>query len=153
MRGYNKFNLKWPLKINYYNQEVTTMSELNTIEMRYFPGEYGITQGHKAGESNHYNKSGKYVQPTGYGWARESMPSQLILYLEKGNETIPVRVDPYFKETVGRMTQKRVNKIIDTMPEKVHVEKQVSFYGNEYLIVKEADLEKWRKKAGLKKKH
>ena len=42
------------------------MSELNTIEMRYFPGEYGITQGHKAGESNHYNKSGKYVQPTGY---------------------------------------------------------------------------------------
>ena len=111
------------------------MSELNTIEMRYFPGEYGITQGHKAGESNHYNKSGKYVQPTGYGWARESMPSQLILYLEKGNETIPV------------------NKIIDTMPEKVHVEKQVSFYGNEYLIVKEADLEKWRKKAGLKKKH
>ena len=61
-------------------------------------------------------------------------------------------LDPYFKENVGRMTQKRIDKIIAAMPDEVHVEKYTSDYGNSYFAVSENDLNEWRKASGLKKK-
>lgn len=128
------------------------MSKFKTVSMQYVPGEYYMTQRHKAGERDHYNKSGRYVQQKGFGWATEYKPSQLLLYLEQGEKSAVVRVDPYFKEAVGKMTQNRVSKIIDTMPDEVHVERRVSYYGNEYLAVKDSDMDAWRKAAGLKKK-
>ena len=41
---------------------------------------------------------------------------------------------------------------MDAMPDEVHVEKRVSYYGNEYMAVKDLDMYAWRKVAGLKKK-
>ena len=61
-------------------------------------------------------------------------------------------MDPYFKYVVGRMTENRVSKIMDAMPDEVQVEKRVSYYGNEYMAVKDSDMDAWRKVAGLKKK-
>ena len=66
--------------------------------------------------------------------------------------SLAVRIDPYFKENVGRMTQKRIDKIIAAMPDEVHVEKHTSDYGNSYFAVSENDLNEWRKASGLKKK-
>lgn len=128
------------------------MSKFKTVSMQYIPGEYYKTQRHKSGEKNHYNKSGRFVRQDGFGWATESRPSQLLLYVESGEKSVEVRVDPYFKEVVGRMTENRVGKIMDTMPDEVHVEKRVSYYGNEYLAVKYSEMDAWRKAAGLKKK-
>lgn len=120
--------------------------------MQFIPGEYYKTQGHKAGEKNHYNKSGRFVSQDGFGWATESKPSQLLLYVENEKESAVIRVDTYFKYVVGRMTENRVSKIMDAMPDEVQVEKRVSYYGNEYMAVKDSDMDAWRKVAGLKKK-
>lgn len=128
------------------------MSKFKTVSMQFIPGEYYKTQGHKAGEKNHYNKSGRFVSHDGFGWATESKPSQLLLYVENEKKLAAVRVDPYFKDVVGRMTENRVSKIMDAIPDEVHVEKRVSYYGNEYMAVKDSDMDAWRKVAGLKKK-
>ena len=128
------------------------MKKYNTVSMQYIPGEYYITQGHKGHERNHYNKSGRYVNQRGFGWASEYKSSELILYLERDGKSLAVRIDPYFKEIVGRMTQKRIDKIIAAMPDEVHVEKHTSDYGNSYFAVSENDLNEWRKASGLKKK-
>ena len=128
------------------------MSKFKTVSMQFIPGEYYKTQGHKAWEKNHYNKSGRFVSHDGFGWATESKPSQLLLYVENEKKLAAVRVDPYFKDVVGRMTKNRVSKIMDAMPDEVQVEKRVSYYGNEYMAVKDSDMDAWRKVAGLKKK-
>ena len=129
------------------------MKKYNTVSIQYIPGEYYITQGHKGYERNHYNKYGRYVNQRGFGWASESKPSELLLYIESEEGRLAVRVDPYFKENVGRMTQNRIERIIAAMPDEVNVEKRTSDYGNDYLAVNENDLNEWRKAAGLKKKH
>lgn len=129
------------------------MKKYNTVSMQYIPGEYYITQGHKGYECNHYTQYGRYVTQRGFGWASESKPSELILYLESEEESLAVRVDSYFKENVGRMTQKRIDRIIAAMPDEVNIEKRTSNFGNDYLAVSEHDLNEWRKAAGLEKKY
>lgn len=53
------------------------MKKAKIVKIVFEEGEYGLTQGHKAFEKPHY-RNGRYVNPTGCGYAIESRPSHLI---------------------------------------------------------------------------
>jgi hypothetical protein len=61
-----------------------------------------------------------------------------------------VRIDRYFKDRKKKLTEKRRSALAETMPKKVHIERQVSDYGNSYVGVDETDMDAWSKAAGIK---
>ena len=63
--------------------------------------------------------------------------------------TIPVRIDPYFKARGKKLTEKRRTKLEECRPDQVHLEKSISYYGNEYVTVIEEDMFEWCKNAGI----
>ena len=126
------------------------MKKVKTIGIHYIPGERKLTQRHKKGERPHYGKNGAFVNPTGFGYATETRPSKLILTVDTGEGMVQVRVDRYFKDRGKRLTKKRRRALAETMPKKVHIEQQVSAYGNSYMGVNEAEMDAWSKAAGIK---
>lgn len=127
------------------------MAKLKTAELVYEPGEFYITQGHKYGEKSHYNRR-DYVNPIGFGNATELKGSRLWLYVYATDGKIGrLRIDPYLKENVGRLTKKLIKKLENAIPDYVHLVNEVSDYGNEYVTVKEKDMIKWIEEAGIKK--
>lgn len=56
------------------------MKKAKIVKIVFEEGEYGLTQGHKAFEKPHY-RNGRYVNPTGCGYAIESRPSHLIAWI------------------------------------------------------------------------
>ena len=126
------------------------MKEVKTIGIHYIPGEKLFTQRHKKGERPHYGKNGAFVNPTGFGYATETKPSKLILIVDTGEGMAQVRIDRYFKDRKKKITEKRRSALAETMPKKVHIERQVSDYGNSYMGVDETDMDAWSKAAGIK---
>lgn len=126
------------------------MKKFKTRGLQYIPGDFCVTQGHKCGERAHYSRRGAYVNPIGFGNATETRPSRLLLAIDAGDEVSSVRIDDYFKERGKRLTQKRIERLEETMPDKVTLIRQVSCYGNEYITVDEDEMKKWCKKAGIK---
>ena len=107
------------------------MKKAKIVKIVFEEGEYGLTQGHKAFEKPHY-RNGRYVNPTGCGYAIESRPSHLIAYLDVKGTVYDTRLDIYFRSAWGRLTEKRVTAIRATAPETVLVSTQTSSYGNTY---------------------
>lgn len=89
----------------------------------YDAGEYTKTQGHKGYERTHY-RNGKYINPTGFGWASEYRPSRITIGICVDGAYAEVWIDRFFKDNWGRLTTKRLTTIRDTMPEEVNVEKK-----------------------------
>lgn len=116
------------------------------LKIQYIPGEYYLSQGHKGGERCHY-KNGRYVKPTGCGWATESRSARLSAFIDVDGGIHETRLDFYFRNAWGRLTQNRITAIQSTAPEYVNVEKQISSYGNEYLSICESDMDAWFKAA------
>ena len=114
------------------------------LKIQYVPGEYFLSQGHKGGEPCHY-KNGRYVKPTGCGWATESRPARLLAFIDVDGSIHETRLDFYFRNVWGRLTQKRIAAIESTAPEYVNVEKQTSFYGNVYFTIADNDMDAWYK--------
>lgn len=124
------------------------MRQVYTNSIKYIPGEYAYTNGHKGNERNYYNKStGAYVTQKGYGWASEWKPSKIIVGIEIDDGVSEVWVDKYFRENWGRLTAKRVQAIIDSLPETIVVNKQMSRTGSVYYTVDDSSLSDWLEEA------
>ena len=81
------------------------MGQVYTNSIKYIPGEYAYTNGHKGNECDHFNDStGAYVKQKGYGWASEWKPSKIIVSIETEDGCFDVWVDRYFRENVHIMT-------------------------------------------------
>jgi len=117
--------------------------KVQTIYVSYEPGEYYRTQGHKGYEGKRKNKYGRYVTPTGYGWATECKPSRIMVGLEVEGKCHEVNVAGYFKEEWGRLTAGRVEAIKSTVPDELVVIKQESTSGKSYYVVDESLMEEW----------
>lgn len=116
------------------------------LKIQYFPGEFYRTKGHKGGERCHY-KNGRYIKPTGYGWATESKPAKLSAFIDVEGAIHEIRLDFYFRNVWGRLTENRIVAIESTAPKYVEIKKQTSSYGNEYYVISEKDMEVWYKSA------
>ena len=122
------------------------MKKAKIVKIVFEEGEYGLTQGHKAFEKPNY-RNGRYVNPTGCGYAIESRPSHLIAYLDVKGTVYDTRLDIYFRSAWGRLTEKRVTAIRATAPETVLVSTQTSSYGNTYYAIDIADMDAWYQRA------
>lgn len=118
------------------------------LTVSYEEGDFYLTQGVKKGTRTTY-KNGYTHSPRGSGWGENYKPSHLVLTIEVKGKVVDTWIDRYFKDNVGRLTKKRRNKIIDTMPEEVKVEKYKKQDGSPYYVVDDEDLEKWAKRAKL----
>lgn len=118
------------------------------LDVFYEEGDFYLTQGVKKGTRTTY-KNGYTHSPRGSGWGENYKPSHLVLTIEVKGKVVDTWIDRYFKDNVGKLTKKRRNKIIDTMPYKVEVEEYEKQDGSSYYVVDEDDLEKWAKRAKL----
>lgn len=118
------------------------------LEVRYEEGEFYLSQQVKKGTRTKY-KNGYTHSPRGFGWGDTFKPSRLILYIEVDGQRGYSWIDRYFKDTVGRLTEKRRKKIISTMPSTVKVEEIHNSNGEKYYVVSDADMDSWLSKTGL----
>lgn len=118
------------------------------ISLRYQQGDFGISQGIKGGgqPGRSYYKKGRRCVQQGNGWQTEYTPSKLILTIETKTGYAEVWVDRFFKDTVGRLTKKRREKLKRSMPETIRVHRDE---GSSYFYADERDLDAWRDAAGL----
>ena len=126
----------------FLRKETREKMRAKILKIQYVPGEYFLSQGHKGGERCYY-KNGRYVKPTGCGWATESKPARLSAFIDVDGCIHETRLDFYFHNVWGRLTQKRITAIESTAPEYVNVEKQLSSYGNEYFTISDNDMDTW----------
>ena len=118
------------------------------LEIKYEEGEFYLSQRVKKGTKTKY-KNGYIHSQRGFGWGNNLKPSHLILYIEVDGQRGYAWIDRYFKDMVGRLTEKRRKKIISTMPATVKVEEFHNSNGEKYYVVSDADLDSWLSKAGL----
>lgn len=126
------------------------MKTATCIKVKYSAGDYYTSQresGRQAGRITY--KNGYKKTNEGNGYASNVKSSKLILTIEVDGQYHETWIDKYFKENIGRLTEKRVGIIEDTMPETVQVEENESTSGKTYYTVEEKSLDKWRKKAKL----
>lgn len=118
------------------------------IGLRYEEGGYYTSQRVKNGTG--IKKKGDYTMyPQGNGWAKHFKGSKLVLYISIDGKSYGTWVDRYFKENVGRLTDKRLKIIEKTMPKEVEVvECEGSKVGN-YYIVSDESLDSWLRETGL----
>ena len=60
------------------------MAKVKPISLLYIDGIRGVTQKHKSGERRHRKKDGTFVEPLGFGNAKEYTPSEYWLSYETG---------------------------------------------------------------------
>ncbi|EOP02051.1 hypothetical protein ICS_05685 [Bacillus cereus BAG2O-3] len=118
------------------------------LEVRYEKGDFYLTQKSRKGDKTTY-KNGYIRAPRGNGWANNYKPSRLILHLHVEGNIGYSWIDRYFKDTVGRLTEKRKNIIISTMPLQVEVEECYNSNGERYYVVSEEDMKNWLNRTGL----
>lgn len=110
------------------------------------PGEYYKTQGHKNSEKVHY-KGGRYVNPTGFGWATEGSPSRITVGLNVKGTYANIWVDQFFKDNWGRLTAGRVEAVKATLPDELYIIKNESCSGDIYYTSDEDSMRTWLKDA------
>ncbi|WP_310602527.1 hypothetical protein, partial [Anaerosporobacter sp.] len=114
-----------------------------TITIKYEAGDFYVGQGYKAGARNCYNSNGYYVSPIGFGNATVCKASKLILRVEVDGLFRDVWVDRFFKDNLGRLTEKRRCAIMHTMPDSIVLEENLSRNGELYYTTSENDMNLW----------
>lgn len=79
----------------------------------------------------------------GTGWAQGFSSSKLILFVEVDGEKKEIWIDRFFKNRIGRLTKKRRDAILKTMPESVEVQRVESKRGTVYFTVLDNEMESW----------
>jgi len=122
------------------------MIRVNCIYMKYIPGDCSIVQGIKGGgcPEKSYYKKGRRITQKGFGWGTSVVPSQYILYTKADDKSIVVDVGFYFKNEVGRLTERRRGLIEENMPEQVNMVNKGSYYE-----VSGDDMDAWKQACGL----
>ena len=125
------------------------MAKVKPISLLYIDGIRGVTQKHKSGERRHRKKDGTFVEPLGFGNAKEDTPSEYWLSYETGEGRGRVRIDRYFKERRKKLTPGRRQKLEAAMPDEVQLT-ECTVYGQKVVTVSEADMDQWCADAGIK---
>ena len=76
-------------------------------------------------------------------WGEIVERSKLILYAASGNENLEFWIDRFFKDQIGRLTEKRRMLISQEMPQFVNVEPAIGQKGTKYYVVSKDDLNEW----------
>ncbi len=127
------------------NHEKSYM-KAKVLRLEYDPGYFCLTNGHKEYERSGY-RNGRYVSQRGYGWASECKGSRLTLKVDLGGLVEEIWVDRYFKERLGRLTEKRRRIIEATVPDEVCVDMKETRNGGIYYVVSEEDMDLWFQRA------
>lgn len=124
--------------------------KVKCVSMCYQPGDYSLGQRVSGGgvPGRTYHKNGNIHEQCGFGYERIIAPSRYVLYVEKDGLNFGVLVDRFFKDTVGRLTEKRRAKIEAAMPDTIHVNVHQGANGK-YFVACDSDLNKWKNLAGL----
>lgn len=120
----------------------------NCLDLKYEAGDFYLTQGVKKGTKTKY-KNGYIHSPRGFGWGNNYKPSHLTLILDIDGSRGYSWVDGYIKDNVGKLTQKRVNKMEAAIPDTVKVEEYHRQDGTPYYVVDDKDMDAWINRAGL----
>lgn len=117
------------------------------LDLRYVPGDYSLVQGIKGGGTpgRTVSRNGKRVVEEGFGYGRSITSSKLELYAKTDDSSLKIRVDGFFKANVGRLTEKRRDKLRSAMPKEITVHKEMD---GRY-SADEKELRAWQKDAGL----
>lgn len=120
------------------------MPTAKCLGVEYFAGSFELVQGVKRYEQDGMG-DGWYFRNRGYGWGEVIKSSKLILFaiVKDCKGTQEIWIDRFFKDHLGRLTEKRRLMIKQTMPETIEVSKTESQRGTEYYIASEADLNTW----------
>ncbi|MHB8129264.1 MAG: hypothetical protein ACYDEX_09725 [Mobilitalea sp.] len=113
------------------------------ITIKYEAGDFYLGQGYKEGTKSYYNINGYYVNPIGYGNATVCKASKIILKVEVDGVFYDVWVDRFFKDNLGRLTEKRKLAIMHTVPETINLEENFTRNDNVYFIAAEDDMNLW----------
>lgn len=118
-------------------------------KLEYLRGGIDLSQGN-ARRPHEGFAPGAYAEYNGYGWWRQTVPSRLIVHaVAADGSTHEILVDRFFKDRVGRLTEKRRTIIAGAMPQTVRVEEHTGRRGRQYYAIPEADLEAWLERTGL----
>lgn len=118
------------------------------LGLKYEPGDYYISQGHKKG--SRIKQNGDYTCfPQNTGWGKNIKPSRLTLSIGVDGKRYNTWVDKYFKDNVGRLTEKRIDIIETNMPETVEVIECEGSKIGKYYVVSEESMDAWLKATGL----
>lgn len=119
------------------------------LSLRYEEGDFGIEQRIKNGYSGSYFQKGYYKKASGYGFATCIKPSRLILTSQINGCIHEVWIDGYFKDSIGRLTSKRITALNSTIPKEMNFYECESNSGRIYYVANEDDLNSWRISANL----
>lgn len=122
--------------------------KVKCLGLQYESGDYYTSQGHKKGSK--ISKKGDYTCfPQDTGWGKNIKPSKLTLQIGVDGKIYDTWVDRYFKDNVGRLTEKRLDKIEANMPEAVEVIECEDSNAGKYYVVSEESMDVWLKATGL----
>jgi hypothetical protein len=114
------------------------------LGLEYQPGSFELCQGVKGSWSGKY-EGGQWFESRGFGWGQRIEPSKLILSVQvEGVAAVQeLWVDRFFKDRLGRLTEKRRNALKATMPITVMVTPHTGRKGRAYYKADEACLAAW----------
>lgn len=116
----------------------------------YQPGDYYTSQGESGRNYGQVTfKKGYRKENQGGGWATNTKPSRLILNIVVEGKIYDTLIDRYFKDNVGKLTEKRRNIISMNMPEFINVHEYNKNNGEIYYVVDEQCLSQWQQRTGL----
>lgn len=113
----------------------------------YYPGDFALSQGCKKGTKAHKTLDG-FSRPRSHGWQEEISRSELYLnvLLPNGIE-YPIQIDGQIRPIIGRITKKRVAKLLKTLPDEITLVNS-KYNKNKYNIF-ESDLLERLEAAGI----
>jgi hypothetical protein len=118
------------------------------LGVRYEEGDFYLSQGVKKGTRTTY-RDGYVRSPRGCGWGNNFKGSKLILFLEVEGKRESAWIDNFFKDNIGRLTEKRRDIIEQTIPATIEVKEYEKNDGSTYYIVDDADMVRWLRRTGL----
>lgn len=92
------------------------------LRIEYEPGERFTCQGVKGFQSGK-RIGGRFFQSAGYGVGQYFISSKLLLYIKVGTKKHILRVDRFFKDKLGKLTEQRRELLSRTMPTEIDVKK------------------------------
>jgi len=110
----------------------------------YSPAESALTQGHRCGEKPHRSKNGRFVNPTGAGWAVETKPAEVtVVFTVENGSRGAYRLDWLVRQIWGKVTERKARLLCSTMPTNLSVTECDGNFGAKYYIPVENELIVW----------
>ncbi len=110
-------------------------------KIKYFPGDHLTVNGVKRKEKN-YSFLGGIFKNRGTGYGEFTYGSSMVAQVQIENQGIELDIGRFFKENLGKLTEKRRKAIEQTMPEEISVKKVQGNIRFPYQA-KEEELQAW----------